>query len=71
MLLATLPVFWRRSAVGGDLSVWNGEEESGARFALASFARSVLMVVLRDALLLAAEAVPSALALSAFAGTSS
>lgn len=65
-------VLWRRRAVGGDLSVRNGEDDdSGTRFILDIFALSVLMVVRNDALLLAMDAVPSALALSTLAGGSS
>ena len=72
ILAGACSVLWRRRAVGGDLSVWNGEEdESGTRFAFSAFAFAVLIVVLRDALLLAIDAVPSALALIDFAGGSS
>jgi hypothetical protein len=64
-------ILWRRSAVGGDLFVWNGDEDKGVRLDLDAFAFAALMVSLRDALLLAMEAVPSALALIDFAGDSS
>jgi hypothetical protein len=57
---------WRRSAVGGDLLVWNGEEEfKGVRLGLEAFALAALIVSLSAALL---EAVASALALIDLAG---
>jgi hypothetical protein len=56
----------RRNAVGGDLLVWNGEEEvNDERLGFEALAFAALMVSFNAALL---EAVASALALIDFAG---
>lgn len=67
----TLSACWRRRAVGGDLLVWNGDDDNGVRLGLEAFAFAALIVSFNAALPLAIDAVPSALALSAFAGEAS